>query len=179
MTSKSKTPEELAALEAKSKADAEAATLEAEAKLKAEKEAAEAAEAAADPATLEAEKEEDPPDMSLAGRMQRAQGELDELIAMQNKINKLVAEKTTALDALIAEKSIEDAGGVMSDIQFYLQRAARQRAQKIEKRNQLIGGNADVQELISQLDTRSPIDRRDKSRKIDPRAIKTKTTVPV
>lgn len=176
MTSKSKTPEELAALEAKAKADAEAATLEAEAKLKAEKEAA---EAAADPATLEAEKEEDPPDMSLAGRMQRAQGELDELIAMQNKINKLVAEKTTALDALIAEKSIEDAGGVMSDIQFYLQRAARQRAQKIEKRNQLIGGNADVQELISQLDTRSPIDRRDKSRKIDPRAIKTKTTVPV
>ena len=111
--------------------------------------------------------------------MQRAQGELDELIAMQNKINKLVAEKTTALDALIAEKSIEDAGGVMSDIQFYLQRSARQRAQKIEKRNQLIGGNADVQELISQLDTRSPIDRRDKSRKIDPRAIKTKTTVPV
>lgn len=176
MTSKSKTPEELAALEAKAKADAEAATLEAEAKLKAEKEAA---EAAADPATLEAEKEETPPDMSLAGRMQRAQDELDELIAMQNKINKLVAEKTTALDALIAEKSIEDAGGVMSDIQFYLQRAARQRAQKIERRNQLIGGNADVQELISQLDTRSPIDRRDKSRKIDPRAIKTKTTVPV
>ena len=176
MTSKSKTPEELSALEAKAKADAEAATLEAEAKLKSEKEAA---EAAADPATLEAEKEETPPDMSLAGRMQRAQDELDELIAMQNKINKLVAEKTTALDALIAEKSIEDAGGVMSDIQFYLQRAARQRAQKIEKRNQLIGGNADVQELISQLDTRSPIDRRDQSRKIDPRAIKTKTTVTV
>ena len=177
MTSKSKTPEELAALEAKAKAEAKAAALEAEAKLKAEKEAAEAE--AADPATLEAEKKEDPPDMSLAGRMQRAQGELDELIAMQNKINKLVAEKTTALDALIAEKSIEDAGGVMSDIQFYLQRAARQRAQKIERRNQLIGGNADVQGLISQLDTRSPIDRRDKSRKIDPRAIKTKTTVPV
>ena len=123
--------------------------------------------------------EEEPLDMSIDAQISRAQDDLNEAVDTQNQVNRLVAEKTKALDALITEKSKSETGGAISDIQFYLQREARKRAERVEKRNQLIGsGNA--LELIKQLDTRAPIDQRPAARKIDPRAIQpAKTTVNV
>lgn len=174
------------ALEAEAKAKAKAETKAAE-KAKA-KEAAKAAALAEQEAAakLQAEEdearkaaEEEPLDMSIDAQIARAQADLNESIDAQNQINRLVAEKTKALDALITEKSKSENGGAISDIQFYLQREARKRAERVEKRNQLIGGG-NALELIKQLDTRAPIDQRPATRKIDPRAIQpAKTTVNV
>ena len=123
--------------------------------------------------------EEEPLDMSIDAQIARAQADLNEAVDTQNQVNRLVAEKTRALDALITEKSKSENGGAISDIQFYLQREARKRAERVEKRNQLIGGG-NALELIKQLDTRAPIDQRPAARKIDPRAIQpAKTTVNV
>ena len=123
--------------------------------------------------------EEEPLDMSIDAQIARAQADLNEAVDTQNQVNRLVAEKTKALDALITEKSKSETGGAISDIQFYLQREARKRAERVEKRNQLIGGG-NALELIKQLDTRAPIDQRPATRKIDPRAIQpAKTTVNV
>ena len=123
--------------------------------------------------------EEEPIDMSIDAQIARAQADLNEAVDTQNQVNRLVAEKTKALDVLITEKSKSETGGAISDIQFYLQREARKRAERVEKRNQIIGGG-NALELIKQLDTRAPIDQRPAARKIDPRAIQpAKTTVNV
>lgn len=173
-----------AAEKAKAEEAAKAAALaeqEAAAKLQAEEdEKAAAAKLQAD-AEEEARKaaEEEPIDMSIDGQIARAQADLNEAVDTQNQVNRLVAEKTKALDVLITEKSKSETGGAISDIQFYLQREARKRAERVEKRNQLIGGG-NALELIKQLDTRAPIDQRPATRKIDPRAIQpAKTTVNV
>lgn len=158
------TPEELAALETEAKAGAEAGAADTSA---AETEASERAE-------------EEPLDMSIDAQICRAQADLDEAIDAQNQVNRLVAEKTKALDALIIEKNKSEHGGPISDIQFYLQREARKRAERVAKRNQLLGDGANALELIKQLDTRAPIDQRPAARKVDPRAIqppKTKVNV--
>ena len=124
--------------------------------------------------------EEEPLDMSIDAQISRAQDDLNEAIGAQNQVNRLVADKTKALDALIIEKSKSENGGAISDIQFYLQREARKRAERVMQRNQLIGEGANALELIKRLDTRAPIDQRPAARKIDPRAIQpAKTTVNV
>ena len=175
-----------AALEAEAKAKAKAETKAAE-KAKAEEAAKAAALAEQEAAAkLQAEEdearkaaEEEPIDMSIDAQIARAQADLNEAVDTQNQVNRLVAEKTKALDVLITEKSKSETGGAISDIQFYLQREARKRAERVEKRNQLIGGG-NALELIKQLDTRAPIDQRPATRKIDPRAIQpAKTTVNV
>ena len=175
-----------AALEAEAKAKAKAETKAAE-KAKAEEAAKAAALAEQEAAAkLQAEEdearkaaEEEPIDMSIDAQIARAQADLNEAVDTQNQVNRLVAEKTKALDVLITEKSKSETGGAISDIQFYLQREARKRAERVEKRNQLIGGG-NALELIKQLDTRAPIDQRPAARKIDPRAIQpAKTTVNV
>lgn len=188
--------EKLAELEAeaKAKADAEAAAKAAAETEASERAKAEAAAKAAELAELEAAEklraeaeeaakkaEEEPLDMSIDARISRAQDDLNEAVDAQNQINRLVAEKTKALDALIIEKSKSENGGPISDIQFYLQREARKRAKKVAKRNQLLGDGANALELIKKLDTRAPIDQRPETRKIDPRAIQqpAKTTVNV
>ena len=175
-----------AALEAEAKAKAKAETKAAE-KAKAEEAAKAAALAEQEAAAkLQAEEdearkaaEEEPIDMSIDAQIARAQADLNEAVDTQNQVNRLVAEKTKALDVLITEKSKSETGGAISDIQFYLQREARKRAERVEKRNQIIGGG-NALELIKQLDTRAPIDQRPAARKIDPRAIQpAKTTVNV
>lgn len=179
--------------EAKAKADAEAA-----AKAAAETEASERAKAdevakAAELAELEAAErlraeaeeaaqkaEEEPLDMSIDAQIARAQDDLNEAVDAQNQINRLVAEKTKAVDALIIEKSKSENGGPISDIQHYLQCEARKRAEKVARRNQLLGDGTNALELIRQLDTRAPIDQRPAARKVDPRAVQpAKTTVNV
>ncbi|MBP9869915.1 MAG: hypothetical protein KBC53_00250 [Nitrosomonas sp.] len=157
--------------EAKAKADAEAAA-------KAAAETEDSGKANAEEAAQKAE--EEPLDMSIDAQIARAQDDLNEAVDAQNQINRLVAEKTKAVDALIIEKSKSENGGPISDIQYYLQREARKRAEKVARRNQLLGDGTNALELIRQLDTRAPIDQRPAARKVDPRAVQpAKTTVNV
>lgn len=179
--------------EAKAKADAEAAAKAAAETDASERAKAEAAAKAAELAELEAAEklraeaeeaaakaEEEPLDMSIDAQIARAQDDLNEAVDAQNQINRLVAEKTKALDALIIEKSKSERGGPISDIQYYLQREARKRAERVAKRNQLLGDGTNALELIKQLDTRAPIDQRPAARKVDPRTVQpAKTTVNV
>jgi len=196
------TAEQLAALEAEAKAKAKAeakaaekakaeeaakaaalAEQEAAAKLKAEEDEkaaaaklqadAEGSQTLNDPDQFDvAEKEEEPLDMSLEARMARAKDALADAIDAQNQINRIVADKTTALDELIIEQAGSPDNNPMSEIQFYLTAQQRKREQKAEQRKQMLGQGIDPAELIRRLDGRAPVDQRPPAKRKNPAALK-------
>lgn len=145
-----------------------AAKLQAEAD---EKAAADKLQADAEEASRKAE-EEKLLDMSLDARMARAKDALAEAIDAQNQINRIVDEKTKALDELIIEKAGTPDNNPMTEIQFYLTSQQRKREQKAEQRNRELEQGIDAAELIRKLDGRAPVDQRPPAKRKNPATLK-------